>query len=209
MAQTIEQEITAPTIRVKKKDYPIERLPLRKIFRFIHLLQDSLGDIIDKVQGNLPPEVRQRVREAGDDEAKVREIIGEFSGTMDDSVTGIAKLIMSKERRAYEIVALCLDPQVPGHNAEAKSLPTEEQTEWVADNLFFGQAVKVITTVIKAELTEDFFLEVQEAGEILKKTLGLGTATSGEDDLILTNGSGPQSPNLEESLEDDIPTLIS
>lgn len=196
-------------MRVGKTDYPIERLPLRKVFRLIALVKDFAGPIVDQVQGNLPPEVIQQIRDVqGETEEEKRSavnaIITAHMATVDTSITGMVNLMLSEEERAYEIVALCLNPDIPGIG-EGKR-PTVAQIEWCADNVPLGTSVKIVKTVIVAELTEDFFSDTQEMTTVLRKAGVFGTDTSETEDTTSFNGYG-ESPPISDSDGSDSPIL--
>jgi len=200
--KSIASEILPESIRLNGRDYPIKRLPLRKIFRFVNLVQDYLGEIVESIRGTLPPEVLAEIKEADKDEAKINAIVAAHLATVDDSVTGIMKKLLSKENLFYEIVALCLDPQSTKDGQDT----IDAQIEFVADNVFLGDAVKIVVTVIRAELTEDFFGDIQEGAKVLRQAGLIGTDTSEtESNPTAFNGSGSSSP----SLEDDGPILVT
>lgn len=204
--KTVIGELIPPAIEIDGIDYPVERLPLRKIFKFVGLIQDFFGDIVDMVQGNFPPEVIAQIRENSEDQERINAIIAAHLSSVDSSVNGILKKMLLKEDRAYELVALCLNPRLQGDTAFGLSCPTPVQIEWVADHIHLPDAVKIVVTVIKAELTEDFFGEIMEGMRIVKQAQVFGMDTSEEDsDPTTINGSGKSSPNLE-VVGSDMPT---
>lgn len=199
------QEIMPETISISGKDYPIKRLPLRKIFQFVGCVQDFLGDIYDMVQGNLPPETIAKMREISlsdisqeEKDAKANALISSHFAGVETGVTAIMKKLLTKEETFYELVALCLNPAIDGNALTGKDLPTEEQVEFVADNVYLSDAVKIVVTVMKAELTEDFFGQIMEGQNVLKQAGVFGTDTFETDEsLTSTNGFGNSSPSLE------------
>jgi hypothetical protein len=200
----IIDELTPDIIEIKGQKFPIKRLPLRRIFKFVSLIQDFFGEAYEASQGKLPAEVIAQIRAVPTDlpsderTAKINTIVAEHLATADNGVTAILKAMLMQEDAAYELIALCLNPNLDGPNAEERrEVPTPAQIDFVADNVYLSDAVKIVVTVIKSELTEDFFGNIQEGQTVLRQAGVFGTDTAETDEPPTnTNGSGSLSPNL-------------
>lgn len=189
-ASKIAAELSPPpTITTQSGEViPIPGLPMRRTVLLFKQIQGGFGELLDQIQGNLPPDIIKRISGLDSEEERDR-VIREYLQSTDASWNGHLKRYLDKADVLFETIGLMIG----------------KDAEWVGDNLHLPDCVQIIAHVLRQELSGGFFGGVGLIREVwgdvqrlqeTPTTTPTMSHTAPTDPLLMTSaGSGSSSPN--------------